>query len=235
MSQKSKWKWLIVGMALLAIGIAARFLPLLEWLENLTTWLRSLGILGVVLYAFSYAVAAMLCLPCMPLTIAGGYIFGTVSGLIAVHTGTTLAAAGGFLVGRFAGRAHVAERIRARERFHLLDQAIGNDGWRITALLRMLPIAFGPSNYLYGMTAVRFWPYLLATIVGMLPGNLIFTHLGSAGSRTLSGSDGFHPLEGIALAIGVLSMAAVSVLIRRKLLEHKLAGEEKQSDDLPGQ
>jgi hypothetical protein len=36
-----------------------------------------------------------------------------------------------------------------------------------------LSIPYGFANYAYGLTAIRFWPHLLATVIAIIPGNLL--------------------------------------------------------------
>src|SRR5688500_9548763 len=88
-----KKRWWISALAIaLVLVLVARGVPVVRWLEAIADPLRDLGPLGVVLFALCYFVAAMLCLPCMPLTLAAGYIFGALGGTIAVQTACTLAA-----------------------------------------------------------------------------------------------------------------------------------------------
>jgi len=215
------WKFLAVVLLLAALIVGARHLPLADWLERVAETVRSFGLWGIAFYALLFACAAMLCVPCMPLTLAGGFILGTTAGAVAVHTGTCVAAALGFLLGRIARRAHVADWLRRSERFHLIDSAIGREGWKIVALLRMHALPFGLSNYLYGMTAVRFSDYFLATALAMLPGNIIFVHLGAIGARRLSGQSGMHPLEFVLIGLGVGSLLIMGRLVTRMVRTHR--------------
>jgi uncharacterized membrane protein YdjX (TVP38/TMEM64 family) len=213
----------VIGLLifLVALLLAAREIPIAAWLERLTTSIRSLGTWGIAAYALLYACAAMLCVPCMPLTIAGGLILGTTAGVIAVHTGTCMAAAAGFLIGRAAGRAHLTDWLRRSERFHFIDAAIAREGWKIVALLRMHALPFGLSNYLYGMTPVPFWHYFAATALAMLPGNVIFVHLGSIGGRKISGEGGMHPLEFVLIGVGLVSLIAMGRVVSRIVKTHR--------------
>jgi uncharacterized membrane protein YdjX (TVP38/TMEM64 family) len=209
---------LIVGL----IVLLAKTVPLVDWLERMATPLREMGWLGVALYALIYFVAGLLCLPCAPITLAGGYILGTAHGVIAVHTGCVLSAAAGFLLGRWLGRRHAAEWMRNSPRFHQLDDAIAEEGWKIVGLLRLQAIPFGLSNYLYGMTKIDFWHYILATFVAMLPGHLIYVHIGAVGGKHLSGKGGdIGPLEVIAPALGVISMILVTYMLTRMVKKHQ--------------
>jgi uncharacterized membrane protein YdjX (TVP38/TMEM64 family) len=217
---KKRWRWLAGLVLLAALWLIGRKLPIIEWLDDVAEPLRNMGWLGVLIYALCYAAAAMLCIPCMPLTLAGGYIFGMVTGTIAVHSGCVVAAAAGFIIGRLAGRKRAAEWLRKSERFHYLDDAVAHEGWKIVGLLRLQAIPFGISNYLYGMTKIDFWHYLLATAVAMLPGHFIYTHIGAVGGRHLAGRGDIGPVELIAPALAIASMITVTLLLTRMARKH---------------
>jgi uncharacterized membrane protein YdjX (TVP38/TMEM64 family) len=73
-------------------------------------------------------------------------------------------------------------------------------------------VPYSLSNYLYGLTAVSFWPYVLASWAGMLPGTLLYVYLGAAG-KAATGDKG--PGEWALLAAGLLATAAVTVVLTR--------------------
>ena len=55
-------------------------------------------------------------------------------------------------------------------------------------LLRLSPVfPFNLLNYALGLTGVRFWTYLLASWVGMLPGTIAYVLVGYAGQQALAG------------------------------------------------
>lgn len=214
------WKRAAIIFIIIGLIFAARAVPLGDWLERVAQPLRNLGTWGVVLYALGYFAAGMFCLPCMPLTLAGGYIFGTFNGVISVHTGSTLAAAGGFLAGRFAGRVHADRHLRKSKRFRFIDDAIAHDGWKIVGVLRMHPFPFGASNYLYGMTSIDFRHYILTTTVAMLPGHLLYVHLGAVGGKHLTGKGNIGLLELAAPALGIVSTLLLTVVLTRIIRRH---------------
>lgn len=229
------WKW-AGGIALAAVVIVAlaRGIPVADWLEGIARPLRNLGWLGVLLFAGIYFVTGLLCLPCMPLTLTSGYIFGLGGGFVAVHTGATLAAACGFLVGRIAGRRHAAEVLRKSKRFHFLEKAIAKEGWKIVALLRMHAVPFGLSNLLYGMTSLEFRHYLLATTLAMIPGHIIYVYLGKVGGKYLEKASLEHmgPAEWSAAVLSIGSAIVLAVVLTRMVKRYgKVKPEEEQEDN----
>src|SRR6185295_1888284 len=93
------------------------------------------------------------------LTIGAGLLFGLMKGAVLVLVSATVAAALAFLAARHLARHRVEGWARKSPRFEAIDAGIREQGWKVVALLRLSPLVpFSLSNYLYGLTAVRFWP-----------------------------------------------------------------------------
>jgi uncharacterized membrane protein YdjX (TVP38/TMEM64 family) len=61
-------------------------------------------------------------------------------------------------------RDKIEQTVGSNQKFKQIDRAIGEQGAKLIFLLRLSPlIPFNLSNYLYGLTAVKFWPYFLAS------------------------------------------------------------------------
>lgn len=212
------WKWIGLGLALAALFAASRLLPVAEWVRAFRDWAAGLGVAGKALYALVYAVATVLLFPASLLTIAAGFAFGLGWGIAVVWVGATAGAALAFLIARHVARERVEKAARKRENFRAIDRAIGEKGWKIVALLRLSPLVpFSLSNYLYGLTAIRFGPYVLASAAGMLPGTVLYVYLGVAGRAAAAASAGEKrsPLEWAALAVGLAATIIATIFITR--------------------
>ena len=207
------WKLIAGAIFLVVLAVAAQRLPVLEWLEAFRAWSGRLGFAGALIYGVVFGLAAILMVPCLPLTIFAGFTFGMFGGLFAVLLGIAIGAAFGFLFARYAARETVAEKLGRNARFQSIDSAIAKDGWKIVGLLRMCPVPFGVTNYLYGLTAINFWPYMAATMAGMLPANIAFVYLGAFGKRTLDGPR--HPLEYLLGGLALVALLGVLLILRR--------------------
>jgi len=76
------------------------------------------------------------------------------------------------------------------------------EGWRFVALTRLVPLfPFNLLNYALGLTRIRFWHYVLATLICMAPGAAAYTWLGYAGREAATGSNSAlnYGLSGLAL------------------------------------
>lgn len=200
----------------IALSTAAALLPVKDWVKAFADWVQTLGAIGVVLFIVAYALATVFFLPGWIFTVAAGLVYGVIAGTAVALGGAILGATLAFLCGRYLVRKRVQAATKGNRKFAAIDKAIGDQGWKIVGLLRLSPlIPFNLSNYFYGVTAVGFWPYLLASAVGMLPGTLLYAYLGGAGKAGLSGGGGGSPLKYVLLGVGLLATIVVTIIISR--------------------
>ncbi len=229
------WKWGVLVLGLIALSVAVSFLPLQDWLKSFTDWVQGLGALGVVIFIGAYAVATVLFLPGSLFTIAAGLVYGVLGGTAVALTGAVIGASLAFLCGRYLVRQRVEESTKENKKFQAIDGAIEKQGWKIIGLLRLSPlIPFNLSNYFYGITAIKFWPYFLASLFGMMPGTLLYAYLGAAGKAGLGGDGGGGggTLKWVFFGVGLLATIAVTVYVsyiaKQALQEKGAAGGEKK-------
>ncbi|CTQ33023.1 TVP38/TMEM64 family protein [Jannaschia rubra] len=205
-------RWALIAAAIVALIAAYALLPVQDWAEAFRRWLGGLGAAGWVAFIVIYAVATLCLVPGSLLTIAGGLAFGLWAFPL-VLVGATLGAGISFLAGRYLVRDRVADRIDRNDRLRAIDGAIADDGWKVVGLLRLSPaIPFSLQNWALGATRVAFWPYLLATFFGIMPGTLLYVWIASLGA---GGGDG-GPLRWVFFAVGIAATLAVTVLVGRK-------------------
>src|SRR5438552_4361013 len=206
---------------LIALFLAMRFLPVQEWLRRFNSWVAEMGTTGILIFIGVYALATVLLAPGSILTIGAGFAFGLWKGFLAVSAGATLGAAAAFLVARFIAREKVEATAKGNEKFREIDKAIGKQGAKLIFLLRLSPlIPFNLSNYFYGLTGVKFWPYVLASWIGMMPGTLLYVYIGVAGKAAVSATAGAeaarHSWEYWALtSIGLVATIIVTVWVTK--------------------
>ncbi len=213
---KTYWKWYALGAALILLLAGVSFLPVGQWAKFFTNWVRHLGVAGAFVFIAVYALAAVLFLPGAIFTIAAGLVYGIAGGTAVALSGATLGASLAFLTGRYLLRKRIESFSGKNKTFGAIDAAIGKQGWKIVGLLRLSPlIPFNVSNYFYGVTSIGFLPYVLASLVGMLPGTLLYAYLGAIGQAGLGGGakKGHSPLEWTFLAIGLLATIAVTIFV----------------------
>ncbi|MEX2216056.1 MAG: TVP38/TMEM64 family protein [Phycisphaeraceae bacterium] len=227
-----RWVRLVSILVMVVCAILLiRLLPMDRIIRQLASTIDELGVWGPVAYAVFYIIAALLFVPGSAITLASGLLFGLLGGTAVVSVASTTAAALAFLIARYLARGSV-ERWAARSpRFTALDKAIGEGGWKVIALLRLSPaVPYSLGNYLFGLTRVRFWPYVLTSWLFMLPGTFMYVYLGyislaglsAVGGETARESRG--PAQWALLIVGLLATIAVTIyvtrLARRAMRQH---------------
>jgi len=209
------WKWIAFAVVV-ALSIGSQFVPLRVWITVLTNWVERLGPLGLVAFIGIYAIATVIFVPGSLLTISAGLIFGLGLGTLVAWLGAVLGSTLAFLIARYLARSKIEEKTRNNQKFKAIDEAIGKQGWKIIGLLRLSPlIPFNASNYFYGVTAIKFWPYVVASACGMLPGTLLYVYLGAAGKAGLGGERQHSLIEYIFFSLGLVATITVTIIVTR--------------------
>ena len=211
------------AIALIAAAIAAwSLLPAAAWIEAFRTWVQQQGLLGHVVFILAYVVATVALAPASALTLAAGVAFG-LAGFPTVIAGATLGAGAAFLIGRYLARGWVERQMADSPAFKAIDRAIESEGWKIVGLMRLSPLVpFNLQNYFFGATKVGFWPYLVTSLFGIMPGTLLYVWIGSLGASAgmggmlQSGDGSTGTIKLLALVAGLIATAAVTVIVSRK-------------------
>eukprot|EP00240_Pyramimonas_obovata_P006125 CAMPEP_0118935380 /NCGR_PEP_ID=MMETSP1169-20130426/15571_1 /TAXON_ID=36882 /ORGANISM="Pyramimonas obovata, Strain CCMP722" /LENGTH=312 /DNA_ID=CAMNT_0006878405 /DNA_START=253 /DNA_END=1191 /DNA_ORIENTATION=+ len=191
--------------------------PIHHSLEGFSAYLDTLGPYGYITYIAVYIVLELLAIPAIPLTMTAGALFGVVPGTVAASIGATIAATGSFVAARYFLRERVLNWASDNPKFAAIDEAIGREGFRIVALLRLSPLLpFAISNYLYGLTSVKLRPYVLGSWLGMLPGTFLYVQAGTTGRALLNSTAGAAEASGdgfwgLAAGLGVSLLTAAYV------------------------
>lgn len=202
-----------------SVLVILRALPTAQLLDLMQQKVATFGPWGPVVFGAAYFIAAVLFVPGSALTLAAGAIFGLGVGTATVSVSSTAAAGASFLIARYLARERVRRMAETNRTFGAIDTAIAQGGWKIIALLRLSPaVPFSLGNYLYGLTPVRFWPYLLASWIAMLPGTFMYVYLGLVGKTAAAGAGGAsgkNPWQYVLLGAGLLATIVVSVYVTR--------------------
>lgn len=168
------------------------------------------GLPGALGFALVYAALSLLPLPATVFTLAAGAVFGLGRGLPIVVLGATLGAAAAFYLGRALGRDAVQHFTGAR--LQTLDRYLTRRGFWAVLAARLVPIVpFTALNYLSGLTGVRASSYLLATVIGILPGTTAYVAVGAYGTHP-----GSLPFLTAVSALLLLTVVGVVVSRRRR-------------------
>ena len=202
-------------LALMACAIAAvHAMGLTRYLEqdSLRRLVGGYGALAPVLYMLAYAIAAVLFIPGLPITIAGGILFGPFWGVVYTITGATLGACIAFVTARYAAGAWVRSKLKG-PRWKRLDDAVQRHGWKVVAFTRLIPLfPFTLLNYAFGLTRIKFAHYAAATFVCMLPACIAFIVFASSLLDLITGKISPAFLAGLGL---ITAVSCIPLIYRR--------------------
>jgi len=186
-----------------------------ELLKTGLDWVEQLGPAGPIIFILMYIVACVFFIPGSALTLGAGAIFGVIRGAVFVSVGSTLGATAAFLVGRYIARDWVARKISKNTKFASIDQAVGNEGWKIVGLTRLSPVfPFSLLNYAYGLTKVSLRDYVLASWIGMMPGTVMYVYIGSLARLGVDARQA-TTAQTVLKIVGLLATVAVTVYVTR--------------------
>ncbi len=190
-----------------------------DYIPRFNAWIEGLGFWAPLVFILGYAVATVAFIPGSLLTAASGAIFGIGWGALYSFLGATLGATVAFLVARYLARSAIEKKLEGQPRFAQIDRAIGRDGGKMVALMRLAPVfPFNLLNYALGLTSVKFLPYLVASLA-MFPGTLLYVYFGSVAGQAVQAGGGQaqkSPLQWAMLAVGLLATILVVVMVTKK-------------------
>ena len=142
------------------------------------------------------------------MTLAGGALFGLVTGTVVVSFASSIGATLAFLAGRFLFRDAVAARFG--ERLKAIDAGIARDGAFYLFTLRLVPLfPFFAVNLVMALTRMRVVTFYWVSQLGMLAGTIAYVNAGTQLSHLRSVQDILSPgLVGSMVAVGVLPLLA---------------------------
>lgn len=146
--------------------------------DRLMIWISETGYLGPIIIVSLMAVAIIINpIPSAPIALAAGAAYGHTWGTIYVVAGAATGAVGAFWIARMLG-------------YELLYRYFGKQlqlGWlgsqnALTAMVfvsRLIPfLSFDLVSYGAGLTPIKTWRFILATLAGLIPASFLLAHFG---------------------------------------------------------
>jgi uncharacterized membrane protein YdjX (TVP38/TMEM64 family) len=168
----------LCSMALVAYVIGSS--PLDDVLDEawINSEIRGQGFRGELLFVAFATVLASFGLPRQIVSFAAGYAFGFSAGLIFAMVATVCMCVLTFSCARFIGRTFVARRLPDKVR--RVDTLLSHNPFVMTLLIRFLPVGNNlMTNLAAGVSSVRSAPFLVASAIGYVPQNVMFSLVGS--------------------------------------------------------
>ncbi len=204
---------------------------LYAWQQNLTPLetVRSLAdfmassVVGALIFIALYTACPLLFFPVGLLAAAGGFVFGPLKGGILTLLGTAVSSSFAYLVGRYFGKGLLGPEKATGVAGRYADR-LRENGFEAVLIARLTFLPFDLINYLAGLVRIGWKPFILASMLGSLPGTLSFALLGaSVGMDFSGGSPALDPW--LLSASGVLFVGSLVLSRHLKRRERKDIGE----------
>jgi len=180
--------------------------------EVLSTYVTENYFLTILIFVFIYIVSVAFLIPIATvLTLAGGFLFGSIEGTLFVNIGATIGAGFAFLFARYIIGAKLQEKYSTQlEKF---NKELTENKYQYLFSLRFLPIfPFFLVNFLAGLTKVDFKTFIITTSLGIIPGSFVYTYAGSQLSSINALSDIFSKeILSAFLLLGFLTLLPIII------------------------
>lgn len=174
-------------------------------------------LLTFMIFFTAYVLLTALSVPgSLVLTLVAGTLFGTPLGATLVSMAGSLGALIAFSTARYLLKETVAEKYSRQ--FQVINRNLQSDGVLYLLSLRMIPVSpFVIINLVMGVTGLKWWTFFWTTLLGMLPGNLLYVFAGKRISEITSPSEIMTP----ALITALTLLGILPWLLRRLLRLHR--------------
>jgi len=172
--------WLIL-IGLYVLYTVRNDLSPLATFRQLTAFL-SASAYGPLLFILLYTLRPLIFFSALVLTVGAGFLYGPLPGILYTIVGANLGASLAYLIGTFFGRGVLPAPGAASGEGRLQGYAerLRNNAFETVLTMRFLFLPYDLVNYLAGFLRVRYAPFILATVLGSLPGTVAFVLFGAS-------------------------------------------------------
>eukprot|EP01113_Clastostelium_recurvatum_P009958 TRINITY_DN14866_c0_g1_i1.p1 TRINITY_DN14866_c0_g1~~TRINITY_DN14866_c0_g1_i1.p1 ORF type:complete len:289 (+),score=50.04 TRINITY_DN14866_c0_g1_i1:290-1156(+) len=152
------------------------------------------------------------------LVVSSGFLFGFLKGIATVLPGCAGGALLGFYLSRYCMKNLLTKHIiQKRPTLKIILSVIDDHSIKVAFLIRMVPIPFGISNAVLGLSTIPIWKFMLGTVAGLLPFQLAFLYMGSTARSLAEVVSGDAESARVQIAIfvcqGVLTLSLTSAIV----------------------
>ncbi len=172
------------------------------------------AVVAVLIYMAVYVVVVALSLPGgLVLTMTGGFLFGNVLGTLWAVIGATVGATCIFLAARTALGDSL--RRKAGPALKRMEDGFRKDAFNYLLFLRLVPLfPFFVVNLVPAFLGVPTHTFIVATLVGIIPGTFVFAQVGRGLDSVLAtgGEPDFSTVLTTDVVIALVALAVLSIL-----------------------
>jgi len=199
------YQWYVTSNGLAPLQVIQQ---LLDFMKN--------GVWGVLIYIVLYAVRPLILFPSTILTLAGGFVFGPVLGVLYTIIASNISSTIAFYVGRFFGVGLLKDD-GSDGLIHRYARRMRENSFETVMIMRFIFLPYDAVSYLAGFLKIHYWAFILATALGSIPGTMAFIGFG-ASIETFDGAlPKLNPVTlGFSVVIFIVSIALSRIFKKRE-------------------
>lgn len=157
-----------------------------EYLINLLTYLEEKSTSNIlefhVILILLYILMSLPVLsPYLICVLISSYVYGFFCSVPLVIMYTVIGMTFSFYMCRYMFAEYAHSKVKSILYLHAICSLIQSNekGYKIIFLSRLMPLPFGLANFAFAITDVNFLTYLISSIIGLLPSQIILCYVGS--------------------------------------------------------
>jgi uncharacterized membrane protein YdjX (TVP38/TMEM64 family) len=217
-------KKILILILLIAAILAIRYSPagsiltfenLKQHRESLVSFVQDRYAFSVAVFIAAYILVTAFSIPgAVVLTIAAGFLFGTLAATLSVNIGATIGATLAFLSARYLLGTGIQEKYRSQ--LKKFNEELEKNGTHYLLTLRLIPVfPFFLINFLSGLTKIPVRTFIWTTSLGIIPGTAVFAFAGRQ-IGTINSASEILSLKVLA-AFAILALFALIPVIMKRI------------------
>lgn len=204
--------------------------------DNIHQAVLASGPLAPLVCILVLAFFTVFCLPTTLIVVLIGLLYGPWLGLLVSLAGLGIGIGISFLIARHWLHDWIERRLGDTKLYGYVADHMRREGWKTVLFTRLLPInPFALLNYVYGLTTVSFWAYLVASVVGIMPNILALLWTTHAAGQLATGQMDWRILILLFAGAGLFALLAwLPRLLRRKTQLGDLPAPDEPETDPEG-
>jgi uncharacterized membrane protein YdjX (TVP38/TMEM64 family) len=134
---------------------------------------------GVSFYILVYLIRPVFLFPATLVTMTATYLYGPVRGIAYALIASNLSTLVAFMIGRYFGSGFL-HNIEQNKKVGKYADRLRKDGFQTTLVLRFLFLPYDLVSYFSGFLNIDLRWFMLATVLGSIPGTISFGMLGAS-------------------------------------------------------
>jgi uncharacterized membrane protein YdjX (TVP38/TMEM64 family) len=193
----------------------ANNLTALQVTQNLLAFLTE-GVWGVVAYIVFYAIRPLILFPSTLLTLAGGFVFGPVLGVLYTIIASNISSTVAFFVGHFFGEGLLKDD-GSNGLIQRYARRMREKSFETVMVMRFIFLPYDAVSYLAGFLRIKYWPFILATALGSIPGTMAFIGFGASIESFNGVMPKLNPVTlGFSIVIFIVSIVLSRIFKKRE-------------------